>query len=116
MKLCTNTRKFIHPHNSEIIEMLIPNTVKDWHKDDGAINIIEGLVTLICEVQDVTICGAQLETLIKKIISPLVENIDWIKSQEKQKGSQLTEKDINQYVLDTTVMYLDFIGEFCKSY
>lgn len=56
LKLATHTRKFIYEHNTEIIEALVPNTVKDWHKDDGACNIIEGLVLLICEEPNYTKC------------------------------------------------------------
>lgn len=54
-----------------------------------------------------------LKTVVKKMVDPLVENINWIK-QEKAKTGTISEKQINQYVYDQANEYLDLIGEFCR--
>lgn len=95
LKLCSHTKSFIHVHNTEIINTLIPETVKDWLNDDSTKDRIEGLVVLILAEEDSTKCHQLLEMLLKKIIDPLVENINWIKSHQKQKGALVVEKDIN---------------------
>lgn len=103
-------------HTGEIMQTLIPTTTKDWKSDDCALNILEGLSILICEEPDYHKQLQYLETLLQKIISPLMENILWIELQEKSKGRQLAETDISDYVSSQISIYLELIGELCKDF
>lgn len=47
LKLCSNTKTFIQGHTTEIINNIIPDTIKDWKCTDGAKDILEAMAILI---------------------------------------------------------------------
>ena len=102
MKLAKHTKEYLYLHTGEIINTIVPTTVKDWKCNDSTQNIFESLAILICREGESNEekCKVNIKVVIGKMTGPLVSMITWIKEEQTKQGTQISEKQINEYVYD----------------
>mmetsp|Transcript_4399 Transcript_4399/g.7470 ORF Transcript_4399/g.7470 Transcript_4399/m.7470 type:complete len:90 (-) Transcript_4399:1345-1614(-) len=86
MKICRNTKHFIHEFAASLIDEVFKNDIKAWDYSQPYQDIMCGLSHIICQVgeENPKKCEEYLQFVIGKLTTDLGRHLKWIQDYSQQ--------------------------------